>query len=227
MPKSVKLALVEEYAALGRALGNPHRLLLLEQIAQGERGVDALARATALSLANCSQHLQTLRQAGLVTSRRQGKAVIYALANTNILGLLEKLATVAGENRAEAERLLRELSADGEASPPISRDTLARRLKTGGVVVIDVRPAEEFAEAHIAGARNVPLDQLDAFIADHNGQTEVIAYCRGPYCIYAYQAVSALQARGIPARRLKGGLPEWRAEGRALENTDNRQETPG
>lgn len=211
-----KMALLEEYALVARALSSPARLMLLEQLAQGERGVEALAGKTGLTIANCSQHLQQLRRAALVTSRRDGKAIIYRLTDANILKLMDLLCIIAETNLAQVDRILRDLS-DGETGPePLSRDALARRLAEGSVTILDVRPADEFAAGHIPGALNVTMAELEAVMPSLATATEIVAYCRGPYCIYAHQAVAALRKRGLQARRLDGGLPEWREEGRPV-----------
>ena len=217
MSTSAKAALLEEFALVARALSAPARLMILESLAQGERGVEGLVAKTGLTLANVSQHLQQLRRAGLVTSRRDGKAVIYRLTDAQTLALMGLVSTVAERNLAQVERILRGLA--GGESPPeaISRDALAARLAEGSVVVLDLRPADEFAVAHIPGARNVGLADLDQIIPDLGPTAEIIAYCRGPWCVLAYQAAAALRHRGLNARRLEGGLPEWQAEGRAVE----------
>lgn len=216
MSISPKMALLEEYALVARALSAPARLSLMEQLAQGERGVEALAEKTGLTVANCSQHLQQLRRAALVTSRRDGKAVIYRLTDGKTLELMDLLRIVAERNLAQVERILRGL-ADGEDPPePVSRDQLAKRLAEGSVIVLDVRPADEYASAHIPGAINITLAELEQNLSAFDPTTEIVAYCRGPYCIYAHQAVTSLRKRGLSARRLDGGLPEWREDGRAV-----------
>lgn len=220
MSISPKLALLEEYALIARALSTPARLSLLEQLAQGERGVEALAEKTSLTIANCSQHLQQLRRAGLVTSRRDGKAVIYRLTDAKTLELMDLLRVVAERNLAQVERILRGLSGGEDAPEPLSRADLAARLAEGSVTVLDVRPADEYAAGHIPGARHVTLAALQSIIQSLSPGTEVVAYCRGPYCILAYEAVVELRRHGIDARRMDGGLPEWRADGRAIEKVN-------
>lgn len=216
MSISPKVALLEEYALVARALSAPARLALLEQLAQGERGVDALADKTGLTIANCSQHLQQLRRSGLVTSRRDGKSVIYRLTDAKTLELMDLLHIVAGRNLGQVSHILRGLS-DGEDGPePVSREDLAARLADGSVTVLDVRPADEYATAHIPGALNATLAELERILPTLDHSTEIVAYCRGPYCIYAHQAVTALRKHGLNARRLEGGLPEWREDGRAV-----------
>lgn len=216
MSISPKSALMEEYAVVARALSAPARLMLLEQAAQGERSVEALAEKTGLTIANASQHLQQLRRAGLVTSRRDGKSVLYQLGDAKALALMDLLRVVAERNLAQVERILRGLSDGADAPEPVSRDDLAVRLSEGSVTILDVRPADEFAMGHIPGARNVALADLEHFTATLDPAAEIIAYCRGPYCIYAHQAIFALRKHGFNARRLEGGLPEWREEGRQV-----------
>lgn len=211
-----KLALLEEYSLVARALSAPARLMILEQLAQAERGVEALAGKTGLTLANCSQHLQQLRRAGLVTSRRAGKAVIYRLSDAKTLALMDLLRVVAERNLAEVERILRGLSGGEDAPEPVSRAELAARLAAGAVTLLDLRPADEFAAGHIPGARNAMLADLDRIVPTLAREAGIVAYCRGPYCIYAHQAVAALRRHGLEARRLDGGLPEWREEGRPV-----------
>ena len=212
---TLKLALLEEYALIARALAAPHRMMLLEQVAQGERGVEALADKVGLTVANCSQHLQHLRRAGLVTSRRAGKAVIYRMTDDKILGLMDLLGRIAQQNLSVVDDILHELSG-GIVCEPITRAELATRLKEGSVTLLDIRPKDEFAMGHIPGAVQVDLGSLDAMAGVLNNATEIIAYCRGPYCVYSHQAVARLRQMGHAARRLDGGLPEWRAEGRLV-----------
>lgn len=216
MSISPKAALLEEYALVARALSAPARLAILEQLAQGERGVEALAERTGLSLANCSQHLQQLRRSGLVTSRREGKAVIYRLTDPRTLELMGLLGIVAERNLAKVTGILRGLAQGVEMPEPVSRAELAARLAEGSVTVLDVRPHDEYAAGHIPGASHVTLAEIDTMIPRLAPETEIVAYCRGPYCVYAHQAVAALRRHGLAARRLDGGLPEWRAEGRPV-----------
>ncbi|TDK52986.1 ArsR/SmtB family transcription factor [Antarcticimicrobium luteum] len=219
MSSSPKTALLEEYALVARALSAPARLMILEQLAQGERGVEVLAEKTGLTVANCSQHLQQLRRAGLATSRRDGKAVIYRLTDAKTLTLMDLLRVVAERNLAEVERILRGLS-DGEDAPePVSRDELSARINEGSVTVLDVRPPDEYANGHIPGALNATVAELEQIFPTLAPDVEIVAYCRGPYCIYAHQAVTALRRHGLNARRLEGGLPEWREEERSVETT--------
>ena len=211
-----KAALLEEYALVARALSAPARLSILEQLAQGERGVEVLADRTGLTIANCSQHLQQLRRSGLVTSRRDGKAVIYSLSDPKTLELMDMLRIIAERNLAQVDRIIRGLVEGEEMPVPISRAELEARLAEGSVIVLDVRPADEFAAGHIPGARNATLSELEQILPTLTPGSEIVAYCRGPYCVYAHQAVAALRRSGLNARRLEGGLPEWREEGRPV-----------
>ena len=219
MSISPKLDLLEEYVLVARALSAPARLSLLEQLAQGERGVETLAEKTGLTVANCSQHLQQLRRSGLVTSRRDGKAVIYRLTDAKTLELMDLLRIVAERNLTKVERILRRLSGGEEAPEPLSRADLAARLIEGSVTVLDVRPCDEYAAGHIPGALNATLAELEQILPTLASDVEIVAYCRGPYCVYAHQAVAALRRQGFRARRLDGGLPEWREEGRDVRRS--------
>ncbi len=210
-----KLALLEEYALIARALGAPHRMMLLEQLAQGERGVEVLAAKTGVTVANGSQHLQQLRRAGLVTSRRAGKSVIYRLTDDKVLILMDLLGRIARRNLSVVEEILQGLTGE-TAAEPITRADLAARIAEGSVTVLDIRPQDEFALGHIPGAMQVDLARLDVMAAALKSAPQIVAYCRGPYCVYAHQAVAHLRQLGLDAVRMEGGLPEWRAEGRQV-----------
>jgi len=212
MSISPKQALLAEYALIAQALAAPARLMLLEQLAQTEATVESLAHKTGLTVANTSQHLQQLRRSGLVTSRRAGKSVIYRLQDARAVALMGLLSEVAEANLAQVTEILAGLS--GEAFPPevITRADLAERLAAGAVTLLDIRPEDEFAAGHIPGARQVSLEDLEALIPSLDPDREIIAYCRGPFCLYAHQAVAFLRAHGLNARRMQGGLPEWRED---------------
>ena len=211
-----KLALLEEYALIARALGAPHRMMLLEQLAQGERGVEALAEKVGVTVANGSQHLQQLRRAGLVASRRAGKAVIYRLTDEKTLVLMDLVRQIAERNLSAVDEILQGLSG-GAAPEPITRAELAARLEEGSLTLLDIRPQDEFDFGHIPGAVRVDLSTLDALVERLKTAPEIVAYCRGPYCVYAHQAVARLRQLGLNARRMEGGLPEWRADGRPVQ----------
>jgi len=210
---SPKSALFVQFAAVAKTLGHPHRLELLEQLAQGERSVEVLAQRTGLSIANTSQHLQHLRRAGIVNNRRDGKFVHYRLADDAVLELLAALRRIAERNVAEVERLVRSYFNHRDSLEPVARDELLRLSRAGAVTVLDVRPEDEFALGHLPGAVNIPLRALERRLSELDPAQEVVAYCRGPYCVLSYEAVAALRARGFKVRRLVDGFPEWRAAG--------------
>ncbi len=208
-----KQELFAQFAAVAKTLGHAHRLDLLEQLAQGERNVEVLARRTGLSIANASQHLQHMRRAGMVTNRREGKFVYYQLADDAVLDLLAALRRIAERNVAEVGRVVRSYFDDRDALEPVTRKELLKLSRAGAVTVLDVRPEDEFALWRLPGAMNIPLRELEARLAEFDAEKEIVAYCRGPYCFLSYEAVAALRARGFKVRRLEDGLPEWRAAG--------------
>ncbi|WP_206455707.1 ArsR/SmtB family transcription factor [Aurantimonas marina] len=212
-----KQALFAEFASVARALGHPHRLEMLEHLAQGERGVEALSERVGLSIANGSQHLQQLRRTGLVASRRDGKFVLYRLADETVLSLLYELRQVAERNVAEVDRIVRGYFADRDSMEPVSREELLERSRTGLVTVLDVRPEDEFAVGHLPGAVNIPLSELEARLAVLDPDHEIVAYCRSAYCVLSFEAVAELRRRGFRVRRLEDGYPEWRAAGLPVE----------
>lgn len=211
--QSPKLALFAQFAEVAKTLGHAHRLDLLEHVAQGERSVETLAQRTGLSIANTSQHLQQLRRAGLVTTRRDGKFIYYRLADNAVLDLLAALHRIAERNVAEVERILRNYFHNRDSLEPISCKELQRRLRKHEVTVLDVRPDDEFALGHVPGALNVPLATLKKRLSELDKSKEIVAYCRGPYCVFSFEAVALLRERGFNVRRLEDGLPEWRAAG--------------
>jgi rhodanese-related sulfurtransferase/DNA-binding transcriptional ArsR family regulator len=208
------------YQAIGRvaaALGSAGRLQILEYVAQGERSVDALAAMTGLSVANTSKHLQALRQAGLVTARKAGLRVYYSIAGDDVSRLLASLRGVAEHRAADVDKLLQTWLAHRDELEPVSAREVLARLSKGLVTVLDVRPAEEFAAGHLPGALNVPVEKLQAYLSKLPKRKEVIAYCRGPYCLMSFEAVDKLRKRGFKAKRLADGYPEWRAAGLPVE----------
>ena len=217
MSTGPKQALYAEFASVARALGSQHRLEILEHLAQGERGVEALAERVGLSVANTSQHLQQLRRSGLVASRRDGKFVLYRLADETVLGVIAALSGIAERNLAEVDRIRRTYFDDRDNMEPVSRNELLQRTRDNLVTVLDVRPPDEFAVGHVPGAVNIPLDELEARLAELDPDHEIVAYCRGPWCVLSFEAVAALRARGFKIRRLEDGLPEWRAAGLPVE----------
>jgi rhodanese-related sulfurtransferase/predicted transcriptional regulator len=202
-----KQALFEAIAGMGKAFASPRRLELIDLLAQGPRSVDELARASGQSTANASQHLQALHASGVVTRERNGTRVNYSLAGPDLIRLWLELRDASATRLAEVERAAREyLGAEVEA---ISREELVKRLRGNDVVLVDVRPAEEFDAGHIDGAVSIPLDELDERLAELPADSEIVAYCRGTLCAYAHEAVRRLRAEGRSARRLEGGWPEW------------------
>jgi rhodanese-related sulfurtransferase/DNA-binding transcriptional ArsR family regulator len=208
-----KQALFAQFADIAKALGHGHRLELLEQLAQGERTVEILAQRAGLSVANASQHLQHLRRAGLLKSRRQGKFIYYMLADDGILNALAALRRIAERNIAEVERVVRSYFNKLDDLEPVTRKQLLKLIRQGAVTVLDVRPPDEFALGHLPGAVNIPLRALKERLPEINSDREIVAYCRGEYCVLSFEAVALLRARGFKVRRLEEGLPEWRAAG--------------
>ncbi len=216
-PRGSKNALFEAIALMGKAFASPVRLELLDLLAQAPRSVDELARVSGQSTANTSQHLQALRTAGMVTREREGMRVRYALAGGEALRVWLTLRDASAAQLAEVERAAHDYL--GEDVDTIGPDDLVERLARGDVVLVDVRPEPEYAAGHIEGARSIPLDELERRLAELPAETEVVAYCRGPFCVYALEAVRRLRAEGRPARRLTEGLPEWRLAGRPTAST--------
>ncbi|OQM75691.1 ArsR/SmtB family transcription factor [Manganibacter manganicus] len=215
--RNPKQALYEQFAAVAKALGNPQRLELIEHLAQGPRSVDALAGKLGLPIANVSQHLQAMRRAGLVTSERDGKFINYSLVDESVLAAFAAVRTVAERHSAEVERVVRVWFHRRDDMEPVSREELASRMNDGLVTVIDVRPADEFALGHLPGAINVPLSELESRLPSFESGREIVAYCRGPWCVMSFEAVAELRKRGFSARRLEDGLPEWKASGLAVK----------
>jgi rhodanese-related sulfurtransferase/DNA-binding transcriptional ArsR family regulator len=209
-----KRALYAQFAAVAKAMAHEHRLELLELVAQGEGSVESLAQRSGLALANVSQHLQHLRRAGLVVARRERKFVLYRVTDDRaVLAALAALRNIAERNIGEVNRIVQSYFSQRDALEPVSRTELRQRLQKGLVTVLDVRPPEEFQKGHLPGARNVPVGQLKRWLSRLDRNTEIVAYCRGPYCVMAFEAVALLRARGFQARRLQDGFPEWRAAG--------------
>ncbi len=212
-----KHELFNQFARVAKAMANGYRLELLEFLAQGERSVDALAKVSGLTVANTSQHLQQLRQAGLVANRKVGHRVYYRLSGDDVEGLLASLREVAERHLAEVGRLVDDYLRVKDDLDPVPADELLALARDGLVTVLDVRPPEEYAAGHLPDAVNVPLDELEQWLDRLEPDDEVVAYCRGPHCILAFDAVERLRQRGIRARRLDGGLPEWRQQGLPVE----------
>ncbi len=209
--ESPKRMLFRQFAAVAKAVAHEHRLELLEALAQGERSVEALAECTGLSIANTSQHLQRMRRAGLVETRREAKFVLYRLSDNAVLDLVAALTRIGERHVADVDKIVRTYFSSRDAMEPVSRVELLARMKKGDVQVLDVRPTDEFDMAHISGAINIPLAALKRKLAKLDSGKEVIAYCRGPWCILSFEAVALLRAKGFRVRRLEDGLPEWKA----------------
>ena len=208
-----KQALFAQFAAIAKTLAHAHRLQLMELIAQGERSVDVLAQRSGLPIANASQHLQHLRRAGLVSTTRRGKFVYYRLADDAVLDLLAAIRRIAERNVAEVQSIIRSYFNDRDGLEPMSRETLLESLRAGSITLLDVRPEDEFALGHVPGAVNIPVREIKARLKELDPGLEIVAYCRSHYCVFSYEAVAALRARGFRARRLQDGFPEWRAAG--------------
>ena len=213
---SPKKRLFTHFARIAKAMASPSRLELLEALAQGERSVDKLAQATGMPVANTSHHLQVLREGGLVRSRKEGVQVIYSLSDDEVPQLLGCLRRVGERRLAEVELIVREHFANDEGLRPVNHRELTALLKSGEALIIDVRPPEEYEAGHIPGAVNVPLETLPRRLAEFPQRKEVVAYCRGPYCMLAVEAVKRLRKRGYRARRFEDGFPEWKSEGRPV-----------
>jgi rhodanese-related sulfurtransferase len=211
--REFKDQLYAQFATIGQALAHAHRLELLDLLAQGERSVEELAEEAVLSIANASAHLQVLRRARLVETDKRGVRVYYRLADPLVYQLWRTLRDAGSARLAEIDRLVRAHMHDRDTLDAIDSDELQQRIERGEAVVLDVRPAVEFGHGHIPGARSIPIDQLDRQIDDLPRDQTIVAYCRGPYCVYADEAVAVLRQHGFDARRLNEGLPEWRAAG--------------
>jgi rhodanese-related sulfurtransferase/DNA-binding transcriptional ArsR family regulator len=212
-PQGPKQALFEHLAAIARALGHGARLELLDFLAQGERSVEDLARVAGLSIANTSKHLQQLKAAGLVAARRDGKHIRYTLGDERVLDAVAALRAIAQAHLGAVEDLVASYLKGRDALEPVPAEDLLERVRDGLVTVLDVRPPEEYAQGHVAGALNVPLDRLQERLKDLPPDREVVAYCRGPWCVLSFEAVARLREAGFAARRLQDGLPEWRRAG--------------
>ena len=212
-----KRALFSAFAEVAKALGHRHRLEILEQLAQGERSVEILAERVGLSIANASQHLRMMRRAGLLASRREGKRIFYRLSNSSALEAGAALHRVAERNLAEVREVISGYFRQRDAFEPVTRAELSRRAKDGVVTVLDVRPSDEYEAGHLPQAINIPLRELARRLREIPKSREVVAYCRGPYCVLAFEAVAKLRERGFKARRLEDGYPEWKAAGLPVE----------
>ena len=215
--RQAKDALYAQFSRLGKAVSNPRRIELLELLAQTERSVEELASLSGMDFANTSAQLQVLGRARLVEGRRHGKRVIYGLADQDVVGFLASLRELSRARLAEVEQVARDYFHARDHLEPISSEELIKRLGDGQSLVIDVRPAQEYATGHISGALSVPLAELEARIPELSRDLEIVAYCRGPYCVLAPQATEILRRAGLTARRLEDGFPEWRLAGLPVE----------
>lgn len=215
--RELKDRLYEQFARIGQALASPRRLELLDLLAQAERSVEELAAESSLSIANASQHLRALYQAELVATRREGNRVLYRLAGPQVFALWQSLRTTAEVQLAEIDRVTAMFLSRRDEMEAIGPEELLRRLETGEVTLLDVRPGLEYEQGHISGARSIPVDELEGQISELPKDGLVVAYCRGPYCVYADEAVELLTARGRQAARLTGGYPDWAAAGLPIE----------
>jgi len=218
LPQAPKQALFEHLAVVARALGHGARLELLDFLAQGERSVDDLAKVSGLSIANTSKHLQQLKAAGLVQAERDGKYIRYTLGDERVLDAVAALRAIAQAHLGAVEDLVASYLKGRDSLEPVPAADLLERVRDGLVTVLDVRPPEEYAQGHVAGALNVPLDRLQERLKDLPPDREVVAYCRGPWCVLSFEAVARLREAGFAARRLQDGLPEWRRAGLPVVN---------
>ena len=215
-----KQQLFTQFARIGKAMSNGNRLELLEFIAQGERSVEQLAKVSGLTVANTSQHLQQLRQTGLVACRKEGLKVYYRISDNDVLELFGALRGVAERHLAEVQQLVRHYLTSKDGLEPVAHTELLERVRDGLVTVLDVRPNEEYAAGHVPGALNIPLSELEEHLDELEQGHEVIAYCRGPHCILAFEAVARLREKGFNAHRLEDGYPELQAGGMPTEQSD-------
>ena len=212
-----KQQLFTQFARVAKALANPNRLELLEFLAQGERTVESLAKASGMSVANTSQHLQQLRQAGLVLTRKEGLHVFYRLSGDDVIKVLSCLRRVAEGHLADVTQLVNTYLTVKDSLEPLPATELMSRARDGLITVLDVRPAEEYAAGHLPGAVNIPLNELEKRLSQLPKESEIVAYCRGPYCVLAFEAVAQLRAKGYQAQRLENGFPEWKQAGLPVE----------
>ena len=217
-PNTFKSDLFSQFARVGKALSNANRLELLEFLAQGSRSVDSLAKIAKLSVANTSQHLQQLRQAGLVESRKDGLKVYYSISGDDVIGLLDSLRTVAERHISDVDKLVNTYLTAKDNLEPIPATELLKQAKQDLITVLDVRPKEEYAAGHVRGAINIPIEELEQHLQQLDRSHEIVAYCRGPHCILAFDAVAQLRQKGFQARRLEHGYPEWKIAGLPIED---------
>ncbi len=218
--RAFKTEINEQFARVAKAIANPHRLEMVDLLAQGERSVEDLARETELSIANASQHLQALRGASLVTSRKEGLHVYYRLADPSVFRLVQIIREVAERQLAEVNRIVETFLTDRKSMEPVTLNELLDRLQEPDLVVLDVRPALEYAQGHIPGARSIPVEELEKRLSELPPDREIIAYCRGPYCVFADETVELLAAQGYHVRRLQEGYPDWKLANLPVETEE-------
>ena len=217
-PNTFKSDLFTQFARVGKALSNANRLELLEFLAQGSRSVESLANVAKLSIANTSQHLQQLRQSGLVTSRKEGLKVYYSLSGDDVIALLDSVRDVAERHLSDVDKLVNTYLTAKDSLDPIAATDLIKMANENLVTILDVRPIEEYSAGHLPGAINIPIEELQQHLKDFKPEQEVVAYCRGPHCILAFDAVAQLREQGLKARRLENGFPEWKVAGLPVED---------
>ncbi len=215
----LKSQIHEQFARIAKAIANPHRLEILDLLAQAERSVEELAVETGLNIANASQHLQVLREGRLVESQKRGQRVYYRLADSNVFRLLQIIRDVAVLQLPEVDRIVNNFLGDRQALEPFARRELLDRLGDADLIILDVRPALEYRQGHISGARTIPVDELKSRLNELPREQEIVAYCRGPYCVFADEAVEILAAHGYKARRLVEGYPDWRLAGLPIQTS--------
>lgn len=215
-PSTPKQRLLAEFARIGKAVSSPRRLDLLDLLSQGEKAVETLASQSGLTVKNTSAHLRTLRESRLVETRREGTRIYYRLGGEEVFRFLRQLQSLARMRLAEVERVVREFYDDPEGLEPVGSQELIRRMEAGEITLLDVRPEDEFDSGHLPGARSVPLPELRQRLDELPRDREVVAYCRGPYCMLSVEAVEVLRREGFRARVMKEGLPDWRAAGRPV-----------
>lgn len=217
--RKAKSRIYEQFSRIGKAISSPHRLEIIEILAQSERTVEALAEALSIPIANASHHLRALRAARLVDSRKEGTFVYYSLAAPEVFELTRSIRTLAERQLDEVDRIVRSYFRARDQLEPIGREALLDRARAGDAIVLDVRPAEEYRAGHIPGALSIPVAELERRLGELPAGKEIIAYCRGPYCVMAVEAMQKLRAHGRAARRLVEGFPEWRAAGLPVEES--------
>jgi DNA-binding transcriptional ArsR family regulator/rhodanese-related sulfurtransferase len=208
--RAFKTEINEQFARIAKAIANPHRLELVDLLAQGERSVEELANEAALSIANASQHLQALREAHLIIARKQGLRVYYRLADPTVYQLVQLIRQIAERQLAEVERIIDTYLTERKVLEPVTLNELMSRLHEPGLIVLDVRPVLEYTQGHIAGARSIPIDEIQQRLHELPPDQEIVAYCRGAYCVFADEAVQLLLSHGYQARRMQQGYPDWK-----------------